>query len=74
MLDALNAVTRRDGESYEAFVARAASNLIGRAVKRADMLDNCDLSRIANPSDQDLARLARYKAAFQQLALDKCAA
>ena len=67
VLEALNAVTKRDGESYEAFVSRAASNKIGRAVKRADVQDNCDLSRIVNPSEQDLSRLARYKAALQQL-------
>ena len=68
VLEALNAVTKREGESYEAFVARAAVNQIGRAVKKADVLDNCDLSRIADPSDQDLSRHERYKAALRQLA------
>ena len=67
VLEALNAVTKREGESYEAFVARAAVNQIGRAVKKADVLDNCDLSRISNPSEKDLSRLARYKTALQQL-------
>ena len=67
ILEALNAVTKREGESYEAFVARAAANKIGRVVKRADVLDNCDLSRIAKLSEQDLNRLARYEAALQQL-------
>ena len=68
VLESLNAVTRRHGESYEAFVARAARNQIGRAVKQADVLDNSDLSRIANPSPEDFIRLARYDAALQQLA------
>ena len=67
VLEALDAVTKREDEFYEAFVARAARNPIGRAVKRADVLDNCDLSRIANPSEKDLSRLGRYKAALQQL-------
>jgi (p)ppGpp synthase/HD superfamily hydrolase len=32
VLEALDSVTRRDGETYEAFVARAAKNAIGRHV------------------------------------------
>ena len=38
VLEALDAVTRREGESYEDFVQRAAKNPIGRNVKRADYL------------------------------------
>ena len=67
VLEALKSVTRRGDETYEAFVARAARNKIGRAVKRADVLDNSDLSRIANPSAEDFTRLARYEAALGQL-------
>jgi (p)ppGpp synthase/HD superfamily hydrolase len=64
VLSGLDAVTRRDGEDYPAFVARAAQDPLGRAVKRADLLDNCDLSRIAAPTDADHARIARYRAAL----------
>lgn len=67
IIRALDAVTKREGETYEAFVARAAQDPIGRVVKRADVLDNSDLSRIAEPSEKDLARLARYEEALQQL-------
>jgi (p)ppGpp synthase/HD superfamily hydrolase len=50
ILMALDTVTKRDGEAYEDFVRRAANNPIGRAVKLADLQDNCDLSRISKPS------------------------
>jgi hypothetical protein len=46
-IDALQSVTKRDGEDYEDFVRRAAANSIGRRVKLADLHDNSDLSRIA---------------------------
>jgi len=36
----VDAVTRRDGEVYADFVERAAQDPLGRAVKRADLLDN----------------------------------
>jgi hypothetical protein len=67
VLEALESVTRRDGETYEAFVARAAKNPIGRRVKYADPQDNADLSRIAAPTASDLARTAKYHRAMAQL-------
>jgi hypothetical protein len=61
---ALQSVTKRDGEDYEAFVRRAAGNPIGRAVKLADLEDNCDLTRIAAPSERDFARIEKYRRAI----------
>lgn len=46
-ITALDAVTRRDGEAYEAYVSRCAANRIGRAVKIADLQDNLDPVRRA---------------------------
>jgi (p)ppGpp synthase/HD superfamily hydrolase len=64
IVEALDSVTKRDGEDYEAFVRRASANPIGRRVKLADLRDNCDLSRIAAPSERDLARIAKYRRAI----------
>lgn len=67
ILAALDTVTRRDDEAYEAFIERAACNDIGRAVKIADLQDNLDLSRIGKPTQADFARMDRYRAALQYL-------
>ena len=40
LVDAIDSVTKRKGESYDDFVRRAAENPIGRKVKKADILDN----------------------------------
>lgn len=72
VLDGVDAVTRREGEGYQAFVSRAAENRIGRKVKRADLIDNSDLSRIASPGSKDFKRLERYTRAL--LLLDSRAA
>lgn len=53
--------------AYEAFVLRAAANPIGRRVKIADMTDNMDLSRIARPTEKDLARVEKYRRALALL-------
>jgi (p)ppGpp synthase/HD superfamily hydrolase len=65
IIEALNSVTKRDGEDYEAFVRRACANPIGRRVKLADLHDNCDLSRIAVLSKRDLERLDKYRRAIE---------
>ena len=64
IIEALQAVTKREGESYEDFVARASQNPIGRRVKLSDLHDNCDLTRISHPTDKDHERIARYRRAI----------
>jgi len=61
VLTAIESVTKVAGESYEAFVERAAQNPIGRVVKLADLEENSDLSRIAQPSWEDLERIEKYR-------------
>jgi len=56
----LDSVTNRKDEDYEAFVLRAAANPIGRAVKLADLKDNCDLTRMSTPSERDFQRIEKY--------------
>jgi hypothetical protein len=64
IIEALQSVTKRDGEDYEDFVRRAATNQIGRRVKLADMQDNSDLSRIAAPTERDFQRIEKYRRAI----------
>jgi len=67
VLDAIDAVSEREGEDYEEFVRRASQNSIGAQVKLADLRDNADLSRIANPSEEDRERSAKYARAIREL-------
>src|SRR5215510_3146899 len=46
IIEALDAMTRRGGESYQDFVSRAAANPISRAVKMADLRDNIEMARL----------------------------
>lgn len=67
ILDALRSVTKEKNETYNEFITRAALNPIGRKVKLADLADNMDLSRIANPTEKDYKRLKKYKKAKEYL-------
>jgi guanosine-3',5'-bis(diphosphate) 3'-pyrophosphohydrolase len=57
---AVDALTKRPGESRMQAAARASLHPVARAVKLADNTENMDLSRIAEPSAKDMARLAEY--------------
>lgn len=61
--DAVLALTRQTGESYEAFILRAKQNPIARTVKLADLRHNSDLSRLRTVTEADLQRCSKYAAA-----------
>ncbi|MFV0623383.1 HD domain-containing protein [Sphingomonas sp. ac-8] len=65
--DAVDALTRREDESYEAFVARCAACPTARDVKRADIADNLDLSRLPEITDRDRLRADKYRNALALL-------
>ena len=67
VLAALDCVTKRDGESYEQFVDRAAANPVARKVKLADLKDNMDLGRLPSLGEEDLARMQKYIKAWWRL-------
>jgi hypothetical protein len=49
--------------------ARAAANHGAHQTKLANLADNCDLSRIAHPSEQDLTRLEKYRQAIAAISV-----
>lgn len=71
ILQALEALTKRPKEDRLSAARRAAANTLARAVKLADNTENLDLSRIRQPSDKDLARIAQYRQ-VRQILEDAC--
>ena len=67
VLGALDCLTRREGETYEAFVQRIKPNPLARRVKLADLADNMDVTRLTTLGKEDLDRLNRYHKAWAAL-------
>ena len=57
IVNAIECLTRRDGEEYDQFIDRVKGNLLARKVKIADLKDNSNLKRIAKPNEKDYKRL-----------------
>ena len=61
VVEAVDALTKREGEDRDRYLARVMANPRALKVKIADMRDNMDLARIAAPTETDRARLAKYR-------------
>jgi (p)ppGpp synthase/HD superfamily hydrolase len=68
VLEALDCVTARPDESYDAFIDRILPNPTARRVKVADIVDNMNLLRLGREiTDKDVVRLRKYQRAHAKL-------
>ena len=74
ILEALDALTKRPGESRMDAAGRARLVPLARVVKLADNAENSDLSRIANPTEKDVRCVEEYARirAFLLEEIDPC--
>jgi (p)ppGpp synthase/HD superfamily hydrolase len=68
---AVDYLTRRNGESYDAFIERIKENDIAVAVKIVDLKHNSQIKRIPNPEKKDFERVEKYKRALDNLRAHK---
>lgn len=68
VIQILDCVTKRPGESYDDFIGRIIKNETACKVKLADLCDNMNLSRIEDPTEKDEERLVKYRYAAGRIA------
>ena len=67
ILNAVDCMTKRKGEEYEAYIERAKSNPLSLKVKIADLEDNMDIRRIERITKKDIERLNKYRKYWEVL-------
>jgi len=67
VVTAVDALTHREDESYEAFIERLKPDRLAVTVKLADLTDNMDLRRLSGVTPKDLERLEKYYRAWKTL-------
>jgi (p)ppGpp synthase/HD superfamily hydrolase len=60
IVEAVEALTKRKGESYEDYLKRIAENPLAIKVKMADLEHNTDLTRFDSPTETDKTRVQKY--------------
>jgi (p)ppGpp synthase/HD superfamily hydrolase len=64
VLDALELLTHGDGVSYDEYIDRMRYNIDALRVKREDIRDNSDITRLKGIRQKDFARLEKYGRAY----------
>jgi (p)ppGpp synthase/HD superfamily hydrolase len=67
VLQAVDCLTSREGETYDEFISRVRASAIARQVKIADLEDNMNVKRIGEMTPKDLARIEKYHRAWRIL-------
>ena len=67
VVEAIQYLSKSEGEDYQDFVARAKRNKIAAKVKIADIEDNIDVLRLSSLDEWDLARIKKYHTAWRLL-------
>ena len=67
VVQAVECLTHRDQETYEAFITRVRTNTVASKVKLADLEDNMDMRRLSTLTDKDTQRLHKYHRAWLAL-------
>ena len=63
IIEAIDSITIRESEDYYDFIDRVKMNKIGFRVKLGDLGLKMSLKRTPNPTDEDLAKIEKYKKA-----------
>ncbi|MDR2725462.1 MAG: HD domain-containing protein [Candidatus Adiutrix sp.] len=67
VIAALDCLTKRNDENYDNFISRVLTNEIACKVKKGDLADNMDLTRISNPTAKDKERIKKYREAKDRI-------
>lgn len=70
VVEAVVALSRQEGETYDEFIERLAPNPLARRVKIADLLDNMDVTRLPVLTRHDCERLMKYHRAWRRLLVE----
>ena len=67
VISGVRALTRQNGETYDQFIERLAGDRDALLVKREDLRDNSDLTRLKGVTEKDVARMQKYMRAFKRV-------
>jgi (p)ppGpp synthase/HD superfamily hydrolase len=69
IVNAVDALSRRENESYDAYIERLLPDRLARQIKIADLQDNMDLKRADRLTDEDTAKFVRNHKAWVKLVM-----
>lgn len=71
IVNVIDYLTRREGETYNEFIGRLKNNKIARKVKLADLEDNMNIRRLSSITTKEIERIRKYHRAWLILSEEK---
>jgi GTP diphosphokinase / guanosine-3',5'-bis(diphosphate) 3'-diphosphatase len=67
VINGINALTKRQEQTYEEYKAQVFTNRDAMLVKLCDLRHNSDIRRLKGVTDKDIARIRRYHEFYTQI-------
>lgn len=67
IIEAVEALTKKEGEDYFDYIKRVKKNAIAKKVKLADLEDNSNIKRMTQPIEEYQKRMKKYEKAKKLL-------
>lgn len=64
VIAALKLLTHYKGQSYDEYIEGMSNNIDALKVKREDLRDNSDITRLKGVSEKDIKRMEKYQRAY----------
>lgn len=64
LVEAIDLLTKKENQSYEDYILNIRNNSLASKVKKADLKDNMDKSRLRELTQKDIIRFEKYKKAY----------
>ena len=64
---AVDAISKREGEDWNAYLERVKADPVARQVKISDLIDNSNLSRLPRVTMKDAKRQTKYNKALKKM-------
>lgn len=66
-INIINILTKKKDEPYTNYINRIKKNSTAQMIKKADLEDNMNISRLNQLTDKDIARIKKYHKAYTEL-------
>jgi len=67
IVDAISALTKQNGQTYEEYKDNVFSNRDAMLVKMADLQHNSDIRRLKGVREKDIARMVKYQVFYMEI-------
>ena len=67
IIDAISALTKQNGQTYEEYKEKVFSNRDAMLVKMADLQHNSDIRRLKGVREKDIARMVKYQVFYMEI-------